>query len=403
MLVETKAKNIKPNDAPISDGTVIGLRLIPSNIKGHGKWKLRFTSPVTIKRRDMGLGSYPSVSIVQARDRGTKARILISSGIDPIDEKARNKLNVISKNKPLTFQIAALKVHETLKPGWKNAKHSQQWINTLTTYVFPKIGLIPVADLKVAHFANILSPIWLSKSETAIRVKQRCHSVMKWCFAQEFVQGNPLDIVDELLPKQKGLAARVQHFPSMPWRDIPNFLEKNIIDDTNVTKLLLEFIIHTVARSGEARNMIWNEIDLENKIWIIPANRMKANVTHRIPLSKRSIEILNNQKKSKGTDLVFHSLKNNKPLSDMTLTNFLKSRKTKSDVIGRHATMHGFRSSFRDWASENGYSRDLAERSLAHSIKNQTEAAYHRTDLIEQRRPMMEAWSGYICKKLQKN
>ena len=403
MLVETKAKNIKPNDAPISDGTVIGLRLIPSNIKGHGKWKLRFTSPVTIKRRDMGLGSYPSVSIVQARDRGTKARILISSGIDPIDEKARNKLNVISKNKPLTFQIAALKVHETLKPGWKNAKHSQQWINTLTTYVFPKIGLIPVADLKVAHFANILSPIWLSKSETATRVKQRCHSVMKWCFAQEFVQGNPLDIVDELLPKQKGLAARVQHFPSMPWRDIPNFIEKNIIDDTNVTNSLLEFIIHTAARSGEARNMIWNELDLEDKIWIIPANRMKANVTHRIPLSKRSIEILNNQKKSKGIDLVFHSLKNNKPLSDMTLTNFLKSRKTKSDVIGRHATMHGFRSSFRDWASENGYSRDLAERSLAHSIRDQTEAAYHRTDLIEQRRPMMEAWSGYICKKLQKN
>ena len=403
MLVETKAKNIKPNDVPISDGTVIGLRLIPSNIKGHGKWKLRFTSPVTIKRRDMGLGSYPSVSIVQARDRGTKARILISSGIDPIDEKARNKLNVISKKKPLTFQIAALKVHETLKPGWKNAKHSQQWINTLTTYVFPKIGLIPVADLKVAHFANILSPIWLSKSETATRVKQRCHSVMKWCFAQEFVQGNPLDIVDELLPKQKGLAARVQHFPSMPWRDIPNFIEKNIIDDTNVTNSLLEFIIHTAARSGEARNMIWNEVDLEDKIWIIPANRMKANVTHRIPLSKRSIEILNNQTKSKDTNLVFYSSKTNKSLSDMTLTNFLKNRKTKSDVIGRHATMHGFRSSFRDWASENGYSRDLAERSLAHSIKNQTEAAYHRTDLIEQRRPMMEAWSGYICKKLQKN
>ena len=225
---------------------------------------------------------------------------------------------------------------------------------------------------------------------------------MKWCFAQEFVQGNPLEIVDELLPKQKGLTVRVQHFPSMPWRDTPDFIEKNIIYDTNVTKSLLEFIIHTAARSGEARNMIWNEVDLEDKIWIIHVNRMKANVTHRIPLSKRSIEILNNQTKSKDTNLVFYSSKTNKSLSDMTLTNFLKNRKTKSDVIGRHATMHGFRSSFRDWASENGYSRDLAERSLAHSIKNQTEAAYHRTDLIEQRRPMMEAWSDYIFKKLQK-
>ena len=403
MLVETKAKNIKPNDAPISDGTVTGLRLIPSTIKGHGKWKLRFISPVTLKRRDMGLGAYPEVSIVQARDKGKQARIIISQGLDPIEERIKTKLDYLEKEKPLIFKDAALKVHETLKPGWKNAKHSQQWINTLATYAFPKIGSIPVADLKVAHFANILSPIWLSKSETATRVKQRCHNVMKWCFAQEFVLGNPLDIVDKLLPKQQGLAVRVQHFPSMPWRDIPDFIEKNIIDDTNVTKSLLEFIIHTVARSGEARNMIWNEVDLEDKIWIIPANRMKANVTHRIPLSKRSIEILNIQKKIKDTDLVFYSPKNNKPLSDMILTNFLKSRKTKSDVIGRHSTMHGFRSSFRDWASENGYSRDLAERSLAHSIKNQTEAAYHRTDLIEQRRPMMESWSGYICKKLQKN
>mgnify|MGYP001158669324 CR=1 FL=1 len=155
-------------------------------------------------------------------------------------------------------------VHEKSKPGWKNIKHSQQWINTLTTYAFPKIGLIPVADLKVVHFADVLRPIWLSKSETATRVKQRCHSVMKWCFAQDLVMGNPLDIVDELLPKQQVLARRVQHLPSMPWRDIPDFIEKNIIEDTNVTKSLLEFIIHTVARSGEARGIVWNEIDLEN-------------------------------------------------------------------------------------------------------------------------------------------
>jgi len=403
MLVETKAKNIKPNDAPISDGTVIGLRLIPSNIKGHGKWKLRFTSPVTIKRRDMGLGTYPNVSIAQARDKGNQARISISQGVDPIEERIKSKLDDRAKDKPLTFQNAALKVHEKSKPGWKNIKHSQQWINTLTTYAFSKIGSIPVADLKVTHFADVLRPIWLSKSETATRVKQRCHSVMKWCYSQDLVMGNPLDIVDELLPKQQGSTARVQHLPSMPWRDIPDFIKKNIIDDTNVTKSLLEFIIHTVARSGEARGIVWNEIDLENKIWIIPANRMKANVIHRVPLTNRSLEIINSQKKSKDTNLVFHLSKTNKPLSDMTLTNFLKSRKTKSDVIGRHATMHGFRSSFRDWASENGYFRDLAERSLAHSIRDQTEAAYHRTDLIEQRRPMMEAWSGYICKKSQKN
>ena len=402
MLVETKAKNIKPNDAPISDGTVIGLRLIPSNIKGHGKWKLRFTSPVTIKRRDIGLGTYPDVSIAQARDKGNQVRISISQGMDPIEERIKSKLDNLEKDKPLTFQNAALKVHEILKPGWKNVKHSQQWMNTLKTYVFPKIGLMSVTDLKVIHFADVLRPIWLSKSETATRVKQRCQSVMKWCFAQDFVKGNPLDIVDELLPKQQSSAVRVQHLPSMPWRYIPDFLENNILDETNVTKSLLELIIHTVTRSGEARNMVWNEIDLENKIWIIPANRMKAKVIHRIPLSDRSLEIINNQKKSKDTNLVFHSSKTNKSLSDMTLTNFLKNRKTKSDVIGRHATMHGFRSSFRDWASENGYSRDLAERSLAHSIRDQTEAAYHRTDLIEQRRPMMDAWSRYICNKTQK-
>jgi len=396
MLVETKAKNIKPTDKPFADGTVTGLRLLPSSSRGHGKWQLRYVSPESTKRRDMGLGTYPEVSIVRARLLATEARNMIALGTDPIDVRASIKIDARKQNKDYSFEDAAKQVHNDLRDGWKNKKHIDQWINTLTTYVFPKIGHLPVADLKAVDFANTLRPIWIEKAETASRVKQRCHAVMKWCFANELVSGNPVDLVDKLLPKQPSPSSRVQHQPSMPWRDIPQFIKAEVSTGSNVTRSLLEFIILTAVRSGEAREMTWSEIDLDTKIWTIPASRMKTPTLHRIPLSKRALEILERQRGGNKNNLVFPSPTSKRVLSDMALTKFLRDKKTKSDAPGRHATAHGFRSSFRDWASENGYSRDLAERALAHTIKNQSEAAYHRTDLIDQRRPMMEAWSSYI-------
>jgi integrase len=380
------------------DGTVTGLRLLPTHSKGCGKWQLRYVSPKTGKRRDMGLGAYPEVSIAAARAAANQARSLIAANLDPIEEKRRLELATAAQvtKKSVTFEQASRELFKALKPGWKNAKHRNQWITTLETYVFPFIGHKSVEELRPADFAEALRPIWLDKQETASRVKQRCHAVMKWAWGQELVSGNPVDIVDTLLPKQTGAQRRVTHHPSMPWREIPEFVNSVVSKRANVTRLLLEFVILTAARSGEARGLTWDEVDFAQRVWTIPAIRMKTGVMHRVPLSVRAIAILERQKQAnEGTNLAFPSAKG-KQLTDMVLTKFLRDHNAPSDVPGRVATAHGFRSSFRDWASENGYARDLAERALAHAVSNQVEAAYHRTDLLEQRRSMMEAWSAHV-------
>jgi integrase len=380
----------------VADGKITGLRLESGSAKGQGKWILRFVSPVTGKRRDMGLGAYPEVGIAAARAEGSAARQSIASGKDPIEEREADRAARAGIAKAITFEQAARQVHEAQKPGWKNSKHADQWINTLRDYAFPRIGNRKVGDLGPADFAEVLRPIWLEKPETASRVKQRCHMVIKWCWAQQLVKANAVDVVDHLLPQQPGKRERTTHQPSMPWRDIPA-LVKGVLHAgaANVTRALLEFVILTAARSGEARAMTWDEVDLEAKVWTVPANRMKAKIIHRVPLSERAVEILAAQRAlHPDADLVFPAPRGG-VLSDMALTKFLRDQKAQSSDKGRVATAHGFRSSFRDWASENGYARDLAERALSHTISNQAEAAYHRTDLLEQRRVMMEAWAQH--------
>lgn len=380
----------------MADGAIKGLWLHPGPARGLGKWIFRFVSPVTGKRRDMGLGAFPVVGIADARARCMAARQLLADGADPLDARNTEKAARKVAAGILTFEQAARKVHEELKPGWKNPKHADQWINTLETYAFPKIGKKKVNDLAAADFADALRSIWLAKAETASRVKQRCYAVMQWCWARDFVTSNPVDVVGDLLPQQPGKRERTQHQPSMPWRDVPDFAKALREGAANVTRALLEFTILTAARSGEARAMTWAEVDLEEKVWTIPAPRMKAKTAHRVPLSERAVEILTAQHAlHPEADLVFPSPRG-LVLSDMALTKFLRDCGARSSDVGRAATAHGFRSSFRDWASENGYARDLAERALAHTIASQTEAAYHRTDLLEQRRAMMEAWAQHI-------
>ena len=396
-ITETKARNLKPGSKPVADGTILGLRLWPGTEKGQGKWILRFVSPVSGKRRDMGLGSYPETLIADARARGMAARQTIASGKDPIEERQTDSAARKAAAEALTFEQAANKVHDGLKPGWKNPKHADQWINTLRQYAFPKIGKKKVASLAPADFAELLRPIWLDKAETGSRVKQRCHTVMKWCWANDYIKSNALDVVDDLLPQQPGKRERTKHHAAMPWRDIPDFISGVVgASDSNVTRVLLEFVMLTAARSGEARAMTWAEVDLKTKVWTIPASRMKAKVQHRVPLSTRAVAILKSQRAlHPDADLVFPSPRG-LVLSDMALTSFLRSHNAHSGDQGRVATAHGFRSSFRDWASENGYPRDLAERALAHTIANQVEAAYHRTDLLERRRNMMENWADHV-------
>lgn len=380
VLTDLKARKAASGGKPLPDGTVVGLRLEPGTLRGHGKWILRFVSPVTKRRRDMGLGVYPDVGIADAREKGTAARRLIAKGIDPIEARG-------ATTRAMTFEQAARRVHMEQAPGWKNAKHADQWLTTLRDHVFSVLGDESVTSLTPAKFAEALRPMWLAKPETAMRVKQRCRTVMSWCWAQGLVNGNPVDVVHHLLPPQPGKRERVQHRPAMPWRDIPAFMQE--ISGLGALQLVVEFIILTAARSGEVRAMTWAEIDLNARIWTIPSSHMKAKVTHRIPLSTRATVILMESPRRAG--LVFPSPSSDGMLRDAALMKVLH-RYTPCGA----ATIHGFRSSFRDWASENGYPRDLAERALAHTIASQSEAAYHRTDLLEQRRPMMESWASFV-------
>lgn len=222
---------------------------------------------------------------------------------------------------------------------------------------------------------------------------------MNWCAARGFVIASPVGVVGQLLPKQPGKRERVVNQPAVPWRVVPDFVRDVLHAGLKSrSKIMLEVLILTAARSGEIRQMTWSELDLRKGIWTLPAERMKAKVIHRVPLSPyliRLFERLREEAELETTELVFPS-RNNTPVSDMTLTKCLRDHKVESDTPGRLATAHGFRSSFRDWASENGYPRDLAERALAHTIQNATEAAYHRTDLLEQRRDVMLAWEEWV-------
>ena len=391
VLSDTKARSLKPESPALPHGGVPGLFLEPLSKKGHGKWKLRYVSPVTGKRRTMGLGGYPAVSIADAAKHAQSCREQIAKGLDPLEEKDKEP------DELMTFEKAAKILHADLLPGWKNKKHGDQWINTLTVYAFNVLGEMPIAEITPAQIAQVLKPIWIDKAETATRVKQRMHAVMAWAWAHGYVTSNPVDVVEHLLPKQEEKRTRVKHQPAMPWREIPQFIAENISgwSGFGVTRPLLAFLILTACRSGEARGATWTEIDLEEKVWTIPADRMKAKLPHRVPLSEQALSILRYQKQhARHPELVFPAPMGGL-LSDMVLTSYLRRVKANSDVPGRVATAHGFRSSFRDWASENGYPRDLAERALAHTINNQTEAAYHRSDLLEQRRPMMNKWAEF--------
>lgn len=402
LLSDTKARNIKPDSPQLAHGGITGLVLIPSQTRGHGKWVIRFVSPVTGKRRNMGLGSYPEIGIAEVGKLGTAIREKLSLGIDPLEEK---KIAPAAAPNIPDFKKAAETLHKDLLPSWKNAKHGQQWINTLKEYAFPTLGSLQLSEIQPKHIADVLRPIWLSKAETASRLKQRIHAVMAWGWAHGHCSANPVDVVHHLLPAQPGKAVRTEHQPAMPWRDIPAFLANHVRnrEPYDLTRAMLELLILTAARSGEIRGMTWSEVNLEAAIWTIPPERMKAKMQHRIPLAPSAVALL---KSVQGLELhetlVFPTPRTEGMFSDMVLSSFLRRVKAGSDSPDRVATAHGFRSSFRDWCSEQGYPRDLAERALAHTVENKVEAAYHRTDLLEQRRPMMLAWSDFCTGAVSK-
>jgi integrase len=294
-LTGKQAKALQLGDKPVFDGKVTGLLLLPG--KTGSKWTLRFTSPISGKRRDAGLGVYPEVTIADARDKALAKRRQLDAGKDPIDERNREQEAARVAAAP-TFEKVARQVHEELKPGWRDEKHGADWIRSLEAYVFPNIGAKALDAVTPADCADVLRPIWLEKAETASRTHQPMHAVMQWGWAHGHITANPVSVVDHLLPKQN---AKKEHQPTMPCREIPAFVQAQLRDSKpgESTRAAMLFTILTAARSGEVRGATWSEFDLEAGIWTIPGERMKAKETHRVPLSSQALELVKRLKEQK--------------------------------------------------------------------------------------------------------
>lgn len=374
-LSARKAETAKPGRH--GDGRGLFLYVKPS---GSRSWVLRYQ--VQGRRRDLGLGAYPEVSLAMARDRAAEARRLIAIGEDPITKRQQAK--------PKTFKAAALELIESKRPGWKNAKHAAQWTSTLETYVFPRIGPVQVAKVETADVIGALTPIWSEKPETANRVRQRIEAVLDYASALGVRTGdNPArwrGHLDHLLPKPTKVRA-VKHHPALPHTQIADFVA-DLANRSGIAARALGFTILTAARSGETRGMTWSEVDLDRRVWTIPGERMKAGKEHRVPLTAAAIAQIGPRRTDDA--LVFESeAKPGRPISDMSMTAVLRR-------MGRDGiTVHGFRSTFRDWAGETtGFPREVIESALAHRLKDRAEAAYARSDLFDKRRDLMEAWAN---------
>lgn len=364
------------------DGRGLFLYVKPS---GSRSWVLRYQ--VQGRRHDLGLGAYPDVTLAMARERTTEARRLIAEGEDPIAK--RRQAN------PKTFKDAALELIESKRVGWKSAKHAAQWTSTLESYAFPSLGRMQVTNIATADVIGALKPIWSDKPETANRVRQRIEAVLDYSSALGIRTGdNPArwkGHLDHLLPKPTKVRA-VKHHPALPHAEISEFMG-DLSKRTGVGARALGFTILTAARSGETRRMVWGEVDLESSIWIIPADRMKAGKEHRVPLTPETIALMGPRRDDSA--LVFESeAKVGRPISDMSMTAVL--RRMGCNGI----TVHGFRSTFRDWAGETtSFPREVIEAALAHGIKDKAEAAYARSDLFDKRRDLMRAWANVATPK----
>lgn len=358
---------------------------------GNKKWVFLYT--LNGKRREMGLGSADArqVTLKDAREAARLARDLVREDIDPIEARASHRAHQITK---ITFAQAAASYIEAHSPSWRNAKHRAQWEMTMRVYAEPLSNVL-VEDIETHQVLAALKPIWTEKAETASRVRNRIELILDAAKAQGHRSGeNPArwrGHLDKLLPKRQKLTRG--HHAAMPFDDLPAFIS-TLREKETMSAMALELLILTAARSGEILGARWNEIDLEQKIWTVPAGRMKAGREHRVPLSERSLEVLRVAYALRDADegFVFTGSKNGKPLSDMSMA-MLMRRMEKTEF-----TVHGFRSAFRDWVSEcTNFQTDLAEAALAHVLTNKVEAAYRRGDALERRRELMEAWSQHCC------
>lgn len=368
-------------------GGAPGLHLRVSG--GHRGWVLRIQ--VGDKRRDIGMGAYPAVSLSEAREKARDIHEKLREGIDPVAPRKHQRMalaaQVAADN---TFEWCTQEFLRAKSAEWSNPKHRQQWENTLQTYALPHMGLLSVASIDLPHILTCLEPIWSTKNETASRLRGRIEAVLDWATVRKYRTGeNPARWKGHL---DKVLAApskiqKVEHHRAVSVNDMPHFMRELRLRE-GIAARALEFTILTAARSGEVRGATWSEIDKQTGVWTVPATRMKAGNEHRVPLSQAALHLLRKLPQFHDTELLFPGTKG-QPLSDMTMTAVM--RRMKVDAVP-----HGFRSTFRDWVGENThYPRELAEQALAHTLESKVEAAYRRGDALEKRREMMEHWAKF--------
>jgi len=382
-LTDMKVKRLsKPGSYP--DGSGLYLQVSKNEEKS---WFFRYQ--VSGKGRKKGLGPYPTTTLVMARVAAHDCQVLRDQGIDPIQhEQQKRTEEELKAGRAKTFKYCAEKYIESHKAEWSNAKHEYQWTQSLTTYAYPFIGEVPVQDVDVGLVLEVLEPIWHTKTETATRVRQRMETILDWATARNYRSGVNSALwkghLDKILPKPTKIR-KVKHHPALPYMEAPEYFRELRTTDTLAAKSLA-FIILTATRGGEARCAKWEEFD--GDIWTIPAERMKARRPFRIPLSSEVLNILDEVKPLEKRGMVFPGTRG--PISDTSVRKLLKH--SYPDL-----TTHGFRSSFRDWCAEmSSYPREVAEAALSHVLKDKTEAAYQRGDLIEKRRKLMNAWEQYL-------
>lgn len=393
-----------------ADGDGLYLRVQASGAKS---WIFRFQ--LNGKRREMGIGTLADNKAQDARLKAGQFASLVRSGIDPIEDRKQkaalaDEVAKQSAANSKTFRDVAKEFIDSHKAAWKNDKHHAQWTNTLETYANPFVGDKPVGEITTDDVLAILKPIWNTKTETATRVRSRIELVLSYAKAKKLREGENPAIwrghLDSLLPKPTKLK-NVRHHPALPYTRMADFMVK-LRATKGASALALEFVILNTARSGEVRLATWSEIDLDAKLWTIPGERMKAGREHWVPLSDQAIELLKALPRIKDVEYLFPGMRDNKPLSDMSLSAIVRGfNETKDgsvpewiDKNGVEIVPHGFRSTFRDWSAEIGaFPREVAEHALAHSLPDKVEASYARGSMLERRRPMMQQWADYLDKQ----
>lgn len=386
--LNTVAVQAKKDSGYYADGG--GLYLQVSRF-GTKSWVFRYTLN---KKREMGLGPIQEVSLKQAREAAAQCRALVREGIDPIaDRQERKGRSKLEAARLITFKTCAEDYIRTNSAAWSNIKHAAQWASTLETYAYPTLGPLPVSMIETHHIVDVLTPIWPTKNETARRVRGRIEAVLDAAKVKGLRTGeNPArwrGHLDKLLPKPSKVAA-VTHHASLPYAQMGDLM-RALRAKAGIAPMALEFLILTAARTNEVIGATFDELDLNKAVWTIPADRMKAKREHRVPLSGRALEIARTMEGLRQSNYIFPGHRSGKGLSNMAFLQLLKR------MDWSHVTVHGFRSTFRDWAAEQtAYPADVVEMALAHSVGTQVQQAYLRTDLFEKRASLMRDWADYL-------